>query len=1000
MKTIRHLLSMALLTILFTAWTMPAKGETEPDFPANHARTARISANVERGKGFLAKFVADGVIRKPGTNDDGHSWASAKRKNKHNGVLTFEWDTAIEIGEIIYYGRTFWSPRTPPPDEFWMDFRDCWREYEVYADEETEPVIEGHLKKLYGPQRITLPSSVSAKKIVLKFTKSYNGPYPGAAEVQVFSVSPSDAELEKINSIHGDKYYHSDRKLESLPESVQLREKLVEDKLGFDSVVAVKRHAVDPTHVYTYHVEGFRPGGGLYVTSFHDDNGTVGVKSRELVSTPDGQILDCNLSFDGKEVLFSWKKKHDVKYVIYRINVDGTGLTALTSGDYNDFNPCWLPDGGIAFLSDRKPAFAYCMTSTVGVLYRMDRDGGNVLRLSANYLNDFTPSVMNDGTIMFSRWEYVDKPAIPIQSLWTIHPDGTNLSGYYGNRVLSPATFMEGRVIPDSTKVLCVMTAHNGPCRGAIGIIDPSQGVNAQEAIRNLTPEIDIGKVDQGNGNQIQGSRGGAYESPYPVDSDLFLVSRGGKTLLRDYDGKKQVTLLSPDGILGYYSAQAIRAIPNPPVIPSFLQESAGDWATVYVQDVYNGLEPEVKRGEIKQICVVQEIEKPKREPGQLKVFGYQFPVVSCGATYAPKKVWGYVSVNDDGSASFKAPAKVPIYFMVIDAEGRAIQRMRSFTHLMPGEVQGCIGCHESRNESPPGRKLTAAIDREPLELDPPEWGLDGFSYARVVQLVLDKNCVQCHNAFDQPNGVDLSGDKTDFFNVSYEILARKGTISENFRTKSIPYGKEGKSPYTSWIPTYNGQEANILLIEPRTWGSPASKLTDIILADHPDKNGEKRVDLNENEKRRILAWIDLNVPYYGNSLSNYSEFMGCRQMYPKKLDKVLQDTAQRRCISCHDQEETKRGKPGKVNLPRSFYTRIENPHLNSFMLAPLAKSAGGTEACGKVVFESTDDPDYKAILATFEPLHEMLAEIPRIDMGDEARFVGQCNKKHEGELR
>ncbi|MDH4238020.1 MAG: hypothetical protein OEW48_00515 [Phycisphaerae bacterium] len=100
----------------------------------------------------------------------------------------------------------------------------------------------------------------------------------------------------------------------------------------------------------------------------------------------------------------------------------------------------------------------------------MAPNGKNVRRISANYLNDFTPSLMNDGRLIYGRWEYVDRPAIPIQSLWTINPDGTNLGVYYGNRVLSPATFIEPRAVPGDTRVLCTMTAHNGPCRGDRGL--------------------------------------------------------------------------------------------------------------------------------------------------------------------------------------------------------------------------------------------------------------------------------------------------------------------------------------------------------------------------------------------------------------------------------------------------------------------------------------------------------------------------------------------------
>ena len=159
-------------------------------------------------------------------------------------------------------------------------------------------------------------------------------------------------------------------------------------------------------------------------------------------------ILDCELSLDAKTVLFSWKKSMQEPFHLFTIPVQGGQPRRLTSGDHHNFNACWLPDGGIAFLSTRNPQFAYCWNSPVGVLHRMNADGGDVRRISANYLNDFTPAVMEDGRIIYGRWEYVDRPAIPIQSLWTIHPDGTMLSGYFGNRVLGPATFIEARAIP------------------------------------------------------------------------------------------------------------------------------------------------------------------------------------------------------------------------------------------------------------------------------------------------------------------------------------------------------------------------------------------------------------------------------------------------------------------------------------------------------------------------------------------------------------------------
>jgi len=379
--------------------------------------------------------------------------------------------------------------------------------------------------------------------------------------------------------------------------------------------------------------------------------------------------------------------------------------------------------------------------------------------------------------------------------------------------------------------------------------------------------------------------------------------------------------------------------------------------ATLYVQDVYEGLEPHVRRGEVVAIRVIRELHKGVRIDPRYRAFGFQFPVISCGATYAGKEVLGEVPVEADGSAHFRLPADLPIYFEAIDAAGRAVQRMRSFTHLKSGERRGCIGCHEPRSRAPRNAQAIAP-SRPPRDLIPPEWGRGGFDYSRIVQPVLDKHCTRCHNPLEAPKGIDLTGDKTDFFNVSYDVLARENQ------------GREG-SPYVNWIPTYNGHEQNILRIAPKTWGSPRSKLAEVVLSGHPDAEGKPRVELTEAERRRILAWIDLDVPYYGTSETAYPEKPGCRRLYPPNLDKVLADVARRRCSQCH------RG--GRI--PRRVWTRITHPELNNFLLAPLAKAAGGTEKCGRPVFTSTEDPDYQAILATFTPVLEELKRRPRMDM-------------------
>jgi hypothetical protein len=283
-----------------------------------------------------------------------------------------------------------------------------------------------------------------------------------------------------------------------------------------------------------------------------------------------------------------------------------------------------------------------------------------------------------------------------------------------------------------------------------------------------------------------------------------------------------------------------------------------------------------------------------------------------------------------------------------LDAAGQAVQRMRSFTHFMPGEKRSCVGCHEHRSETPRSTQAFAAR-RPPQALEPPEWGVRGFDYAGIVQPVFDKHCTKCHSGVNAPHRLDLTGGKTDWFNVSYDCLTRG---------------------YVSWIDTRNGQEANILQITPNAWGSPASKLARQILSGHPDQQGMDRIHLDDASRRRIFAWIDLNVPYYGTYEMAYPDAEGGRRVYPTDLDARLSDVSQRRCASCHQGGPPSRG-----------FVCLTDPEQNDFLIAPLARAAGGRESCGNPVFETAADPDYQALLKLFESTRAMLAQRPRMDM-------------------
>lgn len=412
-----------IIAVLVPCWVVlaaapsPAANRPKVVLPENVALKATVVASSEYDARYRATNVIDGDIPSGGSrNDAGHAWCVRGKSAGDRGELVFRWDQPIQVAELLCFGRSAFSAR------------ECWKQYEVFVDGQPKAVVKGRLEMTDRPQRIRLPETRTVRELTLRFLSSHGGSNPGVSELMAFSQRLSEEALVHITGL--DEEYP-----EWIPE-------------GLDQMLVVQRNELNPSHVYTYHAEGYRPGGGLYRFAPTPD----GPKLTKLIDSADGQILDCALSCDGREILFSWKRggrpyeeqfdrtlppddDPDHMYKIYRMNVDGSGLTCLTDGSSNNFNPCWLADGGIAFLSDRKSAFAYCFTTTSPVLYRMDRDGKNVKRLSANYLNDFTPSAGGDGRILFSRWEYVDRPAIPIQSLWSINPDGPGLTAH----VISPS---------------------------------------------------------------------------------------------------------------------------------------------------------------------------------------------------------------------------------------------------------------------------------------------------------------------------------------------------------------------------------------------------------------------------------------------------------------------------------------------------------------------------------------------------------------------------------
>ena len=635
---------------------------------------------------------------------------------------------------------------------------------------------------------------------------------------------------------------------------------LADPLLNFDKLLFVKRVTYKSSHIYTDHYDGSTTvGGNLCILSPVAPGGKV----TELVPQLSGGIFGrFDLSHDAQRVVFAHKKPNK-GYRIYEIGIDGQGLRQIThDGDdeaamiaayrhgYDDVDPCYLPDGRIMFASTRSKRTVLCHPGfTTTTLHVMDADPGapgNIRCLSANTVNEFTPALLPDGRVIYTRWEYIDKGCGDVQSLWSIRPDGSHSAHVYKNNVARPATLIDARGIPGSRKIVAVGAPHMPLAVGPVVLIDISVTQRTSEAMTNLTPEIGYpGHSGYPSRNQ------GYYKEPYPFSEELFLVAynpqphhsapTGYGIYLLDSAGNRE--LIYRDEAISCFQPIPLRPrrlsprIPPPAAQTAFAQGKA----TLFMLDVYQGLTG-IERGRVKYLRVAEDLAKPWDPAWQSPKYGdglgLQNPAISLKGHFAVKWIHGVAKVRPDGSAHFAVPPDKNLYFQALDENFMELQRMRTFVNLMPGESRSCIGCHEERRKAPSARMTLAA--RGPaaaLEPQPGDTGPRAVHYALDVQPTLDKHCVKCHSG-DKPKGnLDLTGELTRLFCRSYENLINRKLINNI-----------DVDPRSAYIPAE----------PPLTFGSHRSKMITQLL------KGHNKVKLSRVEFIKLVTWVDTNANYYG----------------------------------------------------------------------------------------------------------------------------------------
>jgi len=649
----------------------------------------------------------------------------------------------------------------------------------------------------------------------------------------------------------------------------------------------VKRQTYHSSHFYTDFIDGCsRFGGNLCVLDL--ETGKVTDLIPEMKQGIFGRF---DLHFDADRVVFDWKEAEGKGFRIFEIDIDP--VTGLRTGgprqitfppddeaarikkydnhqnggtarmyyhQTDDMHPCYLPDGGIVFTSSRCEYGTLCDAPdhlSTTVLHRMDADGSNMEQLTNSPVSEFSPSVMQDGRILYTRWEYVDKGQLGIKCLWAMRPEGSGSVEIYGNDIHLPPTFLHGRQIPGKSHLFVMLGTPHYPQSGIGTVIrvDTTQNIRTRAPMTYMTPYVDIrqepGWNHYENGQWRRHTNGPLYMDPFPLSETLFLVAHNpdkkwddpkayGLYLLND-KGVHQTVHIDPD--TSCWQPIPLQARTTPPVLATPRDEilAQQNLAECFVYDIYQGMEG-IKRGEVKYIRVMEQIPRPWDCRQFWEGVGHT-DLISRGTALAAKAMHGIVPVYEDGSAHFYVPADRNIYFQALDQNFMELQRERTYINYRPGETRSCVGCHEKANSLPLDKGSVIAMAKPPVMPGPQPGDSTGqqvIHFPSYVQPVLDRHCVSCHGPDEPQGGLELTGTLTDRFSRSYENIMKRGLV-KTYREAS----DWGGSPYAP----------------PKTIGSYASKFIMAL------RKGEQHKDLNLPlaDFARLATWVDASGVYYGS---------------------------------------------------------------------------------------------------------------------------------------
>lgn len=715
------------------------------------------------------------------------------------------------------------------------------------------------------------------------------------AKLQQDADSTPVAEIEKRKAIFA--------QVTDLRRRISLKNPLI----NFSDLLFIKRHYNPESEKEGNHMcdqfFGFhgREGGGLFVlkNAFSDKPQVIDLTKNLTVEQGQykGITLDSTwaflapeLSFDNSEILFcatdtknprhtyTWTPENT--YHIFKAQFDLktdslSRLVQLTEGPYNDIDPCYLPNGRIIFISERRGGYGRCHGRPVPcyTLHSFNPDGSDIVMLSPHETNEWEPDIDHNGMVIYTRWDYVDRGFNQAHHPWITTPDGRDPRVLQGNydRIQQNRPHFECDIhpVPGSQKITATATGHHAQHYGSLILIDPNQpDSNMPGQVKRITPDQMFMESEL-----ITHRDPTNYGTCWPLSEEFYLCvydpfsqSNAGEAnnfgiYLLDCYGNR--TLLYRDPNISCRDAMPIRPRKRPNIVPHLTavgspllpgekfdpanQEEYSPTSTVGLINVYDSMFPFPAKADgsktiVKKLRIVQLL--PKTTPNA------HDPAIGYGDQKGARKILGTVPVEADGSAFFNLPIDIPVYFQALDENGVAIQTMRSATYVHAGEQLTCQGCHENRHSGRANRPmgLPAAMRRPASDITPDPDGSNPFNYVKFVQPVLDAKCVSCHAG--SKTEMNQPGISSSDMEKAAKIDLRDNNPSQHFSTSF--------SSLRQFCFYYDDSAWTEPQTFPGQFGSHRSPLYKTLQSDHHG------VKLSPEEMYRFTTWMDNNCDFYG----------------------------------------------------------------------------------------------------------------------------------------